>query len=767
MSAIRYCPHCGSEVFYDGDICMNCGGSLEGPDLRGSDTPTQAIPRRTQPVPSAYGAQEQPTRPISRREYIQQAQMAAINGSSDLAALAASTHSVIPRAKMRPGAAHNTVGTVDGVQPNADGDTRDDAQNTEQSPNRAGQTDAGQAGAQSDDADSRQERKNYNFALDWASDTWGIPPLPEGIWSLNADDAEGRSTAPSEQQPDHQPGTQTQAEAENVPDGESDADNANQTENAGTVAGNADAVADSEPDTDDVADAAVAHFDTAEHGEEPTAQDADMISPQKETSPSSPVPPNQEPSDRTESPQTPGFLNTKHTPDVEETGQAEEASQQPEESEQSETIEASQVSATSEQSQSTQTPQVVATVEAPQVADASAQSGHTPNDEASSSPVSAQHPPIEQTPATEPAEAEDARRGDGRVETPSDALSASMMPSGMQESDNDEPTQVIDRDAIGTETGPLPYNIPPAEMTGRTAAIYETTNEFPFSFGQPGNQPNAREEDPFASDATETTGQLPATDGITGNDDEATVAIPADAKQPAYQLAGAASQASRNASSDGVEFPRPAASSAAGRTASPARNTLIIVVVIALLVCAGIAFVATRHRATSPAQPSASATTSASATATPSDGTSASSSPSPSASMTPSPAGVYTNDTMGYRVSIPDGYVWHDETDNGATRSFTDDSIGMTITVTGASNTTGATVASEYSACASGHSVSYHLLSGDIMVCSYAENGTITYVKEIVTQQSILSLRFDYAQSAKDHGSAVIDEVFPTFVSTR
>lgn len=128
---------------------------------------------------------------------------------------------------------------------------------------------------------------------------------------------------------------------------------------------------------------------------------------------------------------------------------------------------------------------------------------------------------------------------------------------------------------------------------------------------------------------------------------------------------------------------------------------------------------------------------------------------------------MYTNDALGYRVSIPDGYVWHEETDNGATRTFTDDSIGMTIKVSGASNTTGATVSSEYSACASGHSVSYHLLSGDIMVCSYAENGTITYVKEIVTQQSILTLRFDYAQSAQEKGAAVIDEVFPTFVSTR
>lgn len=122
---------------------------------------------------------------------------------------------------------------------------------------------------------------------------------------------------------------------------------------------------------------------------------------------------------------------------------------------------------------------------------------------------------------------------------------------------------------------------------------------------------------------------------------------------------------------------------------------------------------------------------------------------------------------MGYQVSIPDGYVWHDETDNGSSRSFTNDAIGMTIAVSGKANTTGATVSSEYAACASGHAVSYHLLSGDIMVCSYSDNNTITYIKEIVTRSTILTLRFDYPQSAKTDGSAVIDQVFPSFVSTQ
>ncbi|MFR0577995.1 hypothetical protein ACLUWV_02790 [Bifidobacterium thermophilum] len=679
MSVIRYCPHCGSEVFYDGDICMNCGGTLEGPDPRGSDTPTQAIPRRMQPA-SSYDAQEQPTRPISRREYIQQAQMAAINGSADLAALAASAHSVIPHAKTRPGAAQSAVGTVDGAHSdaasgNAQGDARENGQSSDcagQGLSASGEVDTSAA----EPAQTEAAKKDYHFALDWASDTWGIPSLPEGIWSLNTDNAEEQSTTSSQQQSDHQPVAQSPDEADNAADDVSEASGDNDIPGTGDT-----------PDTvQDLND------DDTGGGEEPAAQDSADTNPQTEE-------------------------NRKISPD----------------------------------------------------------SGHTPDDEESSSSVSAQCPSIEQMSAAQPAQPDGALTSDERVETPSDApsfdassdvLYSDTQVPDTQESDSDEPTQVIDRDAIGTETGPLPYNIPPAEMTGRTAAIYESTNEFPFAFEQSG-EGEARAEEPLPSDEADTTGQLPVTEEPTG-DNEATVAIPADANQPAYRPNGEAPQTNRNAANSRVKAARPAESPATGKATTPARTAIIIVVVVALLVCAGIVFALTRHHGTSATQPSANATASASASASPSaDASASASSSSPSAAATPSPAGVYTNDAMGYRVSIPDGYVWHEETDNGATRTFTDDSIGMTITVTGASNTTGATVASEYSACASGHSVSYHLLSGDIMVCSYAENGTITYVKEIVTQQSILSLRFDYAQSAKDQGSAVIDEVFPTFVSTR
>ena len=700
MSVIRYCPHCGSEVFYDGDICMNCGGTLEGPDPRGSDTPTQAIPRRMQPA-SSYDAQEQPTRPISRREYIQQAQMAAINGSADLAALAASAHSVIPHAKTRPGAAQSAVGTVDGAHSdaasgNVQGDTRENGQSSDragQGLSASGEVDTSAA----EPAQTEAAKKDYHFALDWASDTWGIPSLPEGIWSLNTDNAEEQSTTSSQQQSDHQPVAQSPDEADNVADEVSDAERTNRTDEA-------DASDDNDmPGTSDTANTVQdLNDDDTEGEEEPAAQDSADTNPQTAE-------------------------NRKISPD----------------------------------------------------------SGHTTDDEESSSPVSAQHPPIEQASAAQAVQPDDVRPSDERVETSSDAPSfavssdvpspdvqeSDMRESGTQapdtqESDSDEPTQVIDRDAIGTETGPLPYNIPPAEMTERTAAIYESTNEFPFAFEQSG-EGEARAEEPLPSDEADTTGQLPVTEEPTG-DNEATVAIPAGANQPAYRPNGEAPQTNRNAANSRVKAARPAESPATGKATTPARTAIIIVVVVALLVCAGIVFALTRHHGTSATQPSANATASASASASPlADASASASSSSPSAAATPSPAGVYTNDAMGYRVSIPDGYVWHEETDNGATRTFTDDSIGMTIKVSGASNTTGATVSSEYSACASGHSVSYHLLSGDIMVCSYAENGTITYVKEIVTQQSILTLRFDYAQSAQEKGAAVIDEVFPTFVSTR
>ena len=690
MSVIRYCPHCGSEVFYDGDICMNCGGTLEGPDPRGSDTPTQAIPRRMQPA-SSYDAQEQPTRPISRREYIQQAQMAAINGSADLAALAASAHSVIPHAKTRPGAAQSAIGTVDGVHSDvASGNTQEGAHESGQSSARTGQgrSVSGETGTSATEpAQTETAKKDYHFALDWASDTWGIPSLPEGIWSLNTDNAEGQSATSSQQQSDDQPVAQFPDEADNAADDVSDAERTNHTDEADASGSNDIPGTGDTPNTvQDLND------DDTEGEEKPAAQDSAGTNPQTAE-------------------------NRKISPD----------------------------------------------------------SGHTPDDEESSSPVSAQHPSIEQVSAAQPAQPDDALTSDERIETPSDAPSfdastdvpySDTQAPDTQESGSDEPTQVIDRDAIGTETGSLPYNIPPAEMTERTAAIYKSTNEFPFAFEQSG-EGEARAEEPLPSDEADTTGQLPVAEEPTG-DNEATVAIPADANQPAYRPNGEAPQTNRNAASSSVKAARPEESPAAGKTAAPVRATIIIVVLVALLVCAGIVFALTRHHGTSATQPSANATASASAPASPSaDASTSASSSSPSAAATPSPAGVYTNDAMGYRVSIPDGYVWHEETDNGATRTFTDDSIGMTIKVSGASNTTDATVSSEYSACASGHSVSYHLLSGDIMVCSYAENGTITYVKEIVTQQSILTLRFDYAQSAQEKGAAVIDEVFPTVVSTR
>lgn len=740
---------------------MNCGGTLEGPDPRGSDTPTQAIPRRMQPA-SSYDAQEQPTRPISRREYIQQAQMAAINGSADLAALAASTHSVIPHAKMRPGAAQSAVGTVDGVHSDAaSGNAQGDARENGQSSDRVGQrlSASGEVDTSATEpAQTETAKKDYHFALDWASDTWGIPSLPEGIWSLNADNDEEQSTTSSQQQSDHQPAAQSPDEADNAADDVSDTERTNRTDEA-DVSGSNDI-----PGTGDTANTVQdLNDDHTEGGEEPAAQ-----------------------SEADTNPQTVQTTDLAGNPDTAEAPEQSQATEQPEiteQPEQPEAVESSEASRTTEQPQ----PQATATIETVQTEQTaenrriSLDSGHTPDDEESSSPVSAQHPPIEQASAAQSAQPDGARPSDERVETPSDAPSfdaSSDVPYSdtqapdtqapdTQESGSDEPTQVIDRDAIGTETGPLPYNIPPAEMTEHTAAIYESTNEFPFAFEQSG-EGEERAEEPLPSDEADTTGQLPVTEKPT-DDNEATVAIPTDADQPAYRPNGEAPQTNRNAASSRVKAAHPAESPVAGKTATPARTTIIIVVVVALLVCVGIVFALTHHHGTSATQPSANATASASAPASPSAGASASasSSSSPSAAATPSPAGVYTNDAMGYRVSIPDGYVWHEETDNGATRTFTDDSIGMTIKVSGASNTTGATVSSEYSACASGHSVSYHLLSGDIMVCSYAENGTITYVKEIVTQQSILTLRFDYAQSAQEKGSAVIDEVFPTFVSTR
>lgn len=640
MSTVRYCPHCGSEVFYDGDFCVNCGGTLEGPDPRASDTPTQAIPQRSTPMPPAFtSGAGHPTRRMSRREFIQNAQMESVNGSADLAALAASTSSFLAQGGVR----HDSASAADGPQPATapqDAPTPGETARAEGSAARSSSSGTGEdvstptqdrAEHQADQPDGHPD---IDFALDWASDTWGIPSLPEGIWSLDSSlDAAGKLDTvtggePNADTPGGLPAADTHPE--NTPEPERSAEPAM-------------------PDTTGESVDAAAGQQAAAEDEAATGQ----------------------------------------LPAIEPQQQIESAEPEPEI--ESADPEAEPVEPASEPAQE---------------ASAAAQTGSIPQAAPQAADV-------------------DADTSDRRQAGPAN--------------DADVPTQVIARADVPADTGPLPYNIPSAEMTGRTAAAY--------------------------TPATTTSG-MPAIDIPDEPDtDMATVAvqqgtIPDEAGTQVMPQAHAATSA---------ETGTPAAPRTSSASAKRWKPVVAVGVAAVLCVCVGLGISAARRHAL-PAS-TAQATTSAATgtTATPAS-PSASSSPtttSPSATATPSAAGVYTNSAMGYQVSIPDGYVWHDETDNGASRTFTDDSIGMTIAVSGKANASGATVSSEYAACASGHAVSYHLLSGDIMVCSYAQNGTITYIKEIVTRSRILTLRFDYPQSAKTNGSSVIDQVFPSFVSTQ
>lgn len=622
MSTVRYCPHCGSEVFYDGDFCVNCGGTLEGPDPRASDTPTQAIPQRSAPIPSAF-APGQPTRQMSRREFIQNAQMESVNGSADLAALAASTSSLLAHGDAR----RKPASTDDALQPptvqqdaQAAGDTArndDDAADSASSDIRATGPVPAHDGTEQHDG-TAGEHPDVNFALDWASDTWGIAALPKNIWSLDS------SSQPASDQP---------AAADDKPwPGET----ANQTTETGQ----------------------------AGHQLEP-AEPASVDEP-VEAAP-----------DRQSAPA--------HTTATDQLPALE-----PEEQPQS-AVENTDIDDHSDAAENTG--------ETPGIADTGRMS-------------------VTQT-AAEPS-----RAG-------TDASIRQTEP----DDDTDVPTQVIERADTPADTGPLPYNIPSADMTGHTAAVYTpaTTASGMPAIGTP-------------DDTDMATAAMPQ--AVTPDETGTQVMPQAHAGRPTTDTAHA-----------------PASSTTPTPAASPNRWRPIVIVCVAavLCVCVGLGITAARRHA-SPAA------TTQTATSAPS-GATTSASPSASApsaaSASPSSAGVYTNSTMGYQVSIPDGYVWHDETDNGSSRSFTNDAIGMTIAVSGKANTTGATVSSEYAACASGHAVSYHLLSGDIMVCSYSDNNTITYIKEIVTRRTILTLRFDYPQSAKTDGSAVIDQVFPSFVSTQ
>lgn len=128
----------------------------------------------------------------------------------------------------------------------------------------------------------------------------------------------------------------------------------------------------------------------------------------------------------------------------------------------------------------------------------------------------------------------------------------------------------------------------------------------------------------------------------------------------------------------------------------------------------------------------------------------------------PSAGGVYANARFGYAVTIPAGFIWNPEATNGDGRTFTNNQTGMTITVWGSYNALNETPESAFEQTTAGHQVAYQQVTDTEFTASWEENGTITYVREMVSAGAIHAVRFDYPSAQRNDCDRIVEQVVPT-----
>ena len=91
---------------------------------------------------------------------------------------------------------------------------------------------------------------------------------------------------------------------------------------------------------------------------------------------------------------------------------------------------------------------------------------------------------------------------------------------------------------------------------------------------------------------------------------------------------------------------------------------------------------------------------------------------------------------------------------------------GMTITAWGSNNALNATVASAFEQATAGHSVSYQQMLDSEFTATWEENGTITYIREMVANGAIRAVQFTYPSANRDECDRIVEQVVPTLTAT-
>ena len=125
----------------------------------------------------------------------------------------------------------------------------------------------------------------------------------------------------------------------------------------------------------------------------------------------------------------------------------------------------------------------------------------------------------------------------------------------------------------------------------------------------------------------------------------------------------------------------------------------------------------------------------------------------------------YVNARFAYAIDIPEDFAWQKESDNGDGRKFTNDRLGMTITVWGSFNASNASMDDLFDF--NNPKLVYKEKMPGEYVASWEENGMITYQHQLYAPDVLRTVDFTYPSSQRDAGGQIVEQVSSTLKSTQ
>lgn len=126
----------------------------------------------------------------------------------------------------------------------------------------------------------------------------------------------------------------------------------------------------------------------------------------------------------------------------------------------------------------------------------------------------------------------------------------------------------------------------------------------------------------------------------------------------------------------------------------------------------------------------------------------------------------YINARYGFSAQIPEDFaIVTPAPDNGDGRTFVNEDLDMRITVSAMHNVLDTTPQQELAMYKSNHDVSYSLIKGDVMIATWAQDGDVHYVREVIGEKAISTIELTYPETNHASCDPILEETAPTLTA--